>query len=420
VDLVAELPKFINKYFDFVYLKLFLFEFFVFSSLIIAIYFLYRTCLASKEIPKLQSIFLGKYLVPRLKIILLTILLWIIVYTAKYFKIDFIFLDDLSIILTIYIALSIFITLFDHSLFGKLNSIILTALLSLEFLTFKSSVVAFLDKPSFEIGDFKFSLLKLTIGVIAFFLISWVCITLSSFIKILIKNYKRLTKTQAVLLLKTIRLILLIIGFIIWVQIIGIDITSLTIMGGALGIGIGFGLQRIFSNLVSGFFILFDDSIKVGDTIAIDNTYGTVTKLNARYMSLTTRDGKKHLIPNELLITEKIENWSFKNTNIRDHVKISVSYDSDLKLVKKLILEATRKADSRILQDPPPKCNLAEFEESAVIFDVLTWVNDPQNGFGETRDNLLFYIWNVFKKHNIKIPYPQRDIHILENKKKKV
>lgn len=346
---------------------------------------------------------------------LIALLGWIVFYGMSVLGYPYIILKDIALLLSLYLVINSVVYFFDHSFFGKVNSWILTFLISLNYINITEDSFHFLEQNEISIGDVSFSFFNLFVAAMALSLISWGALLLSTLLQFLIKSQKRLTKTQAIMTLKIMRIVLLIIGFFVWIKIVGVDITSFAIFGGAIALGLGFGLQKIFSNLVSGFLILLDDSIKVGDVIAVDDTYGRVEKLNTRYISITTRDGKKHLIPNEMLITEKIENWSFKNTRVRNHVKITVGYDSDLKLVKKILLQAAKKADDRILQDPEPRCNLTNFGDSAVEFDLLVWVSDPENGFAAVKDKLLFYIWDAFKKNDISIPYPQRDVHLIKS-----
>jgi small-conductance mechanosensitive channel len=165
----------------------------------------------------------------------------------------------------------------------------------------------------------------------------------------------------------------------------------------------------VVSNLVSGVILLLDRSIKPGDVIEIDGTYGWVSTLNARYASVLTRDGKEYLIPNEDLITQRVTNWSFSNDLIRLHVKVGISYESDPHEAIRLALEAARNIP-RVLEDPAPNCVLLEFGDSAVNLELRFWIRDPANGTANIRSKVMLNLWDLYHQHGIEMPYPQRDV----------
>jgi small-conductance mechanosensitive channel len=191
---------------------------------------------------------------------------------------------------------------------------------------------------------------------------------------------------------------------------LGLDLTNLAWLGGALGLGLGFGLQKVISNLASGFIILADKSIKPGDVIQVGDTYGWVNNLKSRYISVLTRDGIEYLIPNEEMITGKVINWSYSHNLVRVKIPVSVAYGSDLELVMKLLLEAAA-ASSRVLAVPEPSCRLICFGDSAINFQLRVWINDPQEGVSGVTSEALLEIWKKFQEHDIEIPFPQRVLH---------
>ncbi|MEW6324896.1 MAG: mechanosensitive ion channel domain-containing protein [Nitrospirota bacterium] len=201
------------------------------------------------------------------------------------------------------------------------------------------------------------------------------------------------------------------IGVLIVLDTAGINLSALTIFGGALGIGLGFGLQTIANNLVSGVIFLLDRSIKQGDVITVGDSYGWVVKLGARYVVVRTRDGVEKLIPNANLITTEITNWSHSDRAVRLHVKVGVSYQSDPFKVRDLLLKV---ADThpRVLKYPQPNVLFVNFGESSMDFELRLWINDPQEGVENVRSAMRFEIWKTFKEHGIDIPFPQRDLHI--------
>ncbi len=154
-----------------------------------------------------------------------------------------------------------------------------------------------------------------------------------------------------------------------------------------------------------------DKSVKPGDVISIDDTYGWVNKLGARYVSVLTRDGKEHLIPNENLISEKVENWSYSDSNIRIHIPVGVSYNSDMHKVREVLLTAAKESP-RILKDHPIACLMKDFGDNSVNFELRAWIGDPQQGVSNIKSEIYFRIWDLFKENGIEIPFPQRDVNL--------
>ena len=192
---------------------------------------------------------------------------------------------------------------------------------------------------------------------------------------------------------------------------LGLDLTFLALFGGALGLGLGFGLQKIFANLVSGFILLADKSIKPGDVIQLGDKYGWINFLGSRYISVITRKGTEHLIPNEHLITSEVINWSYSNNLVRLDVPVGVAYNADLEKAKDLMLEAAA-VTKRILKDPGPSCHLSSFGDNAVNLELRVWIDDPQNGLGSVKSDLQWGIWRRFREHGIEMPFPQRDVYL--------
>jgi small-conductance mechanosensitive channel len=192
---------------------------------------------------------------------------------------------------------------------------------------------------------------------------------------------------------------------------LGIDLTVFALFSGALGLGLGFGLQKVFANLVSGFIILADKSIKPGDVIQLGDKYGWINFLGSRYVSVVTRNGTEHLIPNENLITGEVINWSYSQNLVRLKVPVGIDYASDLERARDLMLE-TAADTKRVLKDPEPSCHLLSFGDNAVTLELRVWINDPQNGIGSVKSDLFWGIWKRFQHHGIELPYPQRDVHL--------
>lgn len=195
---------------------------------------------------------------------------------------------------------------------------------------------------------------------------------------------------------------------------VGLDLTALTVFGGALGVGLGFGLQRIASNFISGFLLLFDRSIKPGDVISVGNKFGWVHELHARYIVVRDRDGVDTLIPNENLITTEVINWSYEDRNVRVKLPVQISYGDDPELAMQLMVELA-KQHPRVLPDPEPVGRLLEFGDNGIGLELRIWISDPEKGVNSIRSELNLGIWRAFKEHNITIPFPQRDVYIKSN-----
>ncbi len=192
---------------------------------------------------------------------------------------------------------------------------------------------------------------------------------------------------------------------------LNIPLGGLAVLGGALGVGLGFGMQQIVANFVSGIILLTDRSIKPDDVIEVDETYGVVNSLGLRYASVITRDGKEHLIPNEELVTNKVVNWSYSDNRVRVKRRLRVEYETDLRMATKLVMDGAAKVD-RVLQDPAPNCLVMEFGDEAVELECRFWIEDPQNGINNVGSAVMLSVWDLFKEAGIDIPLRQEEILI--------
>ena len=210
---------------------------------------------------------------------------------------------------------------------------------------------------------------------------------------------------------KLLKIALIIVAGLVAIESVGIDLTAFAVFGGALGVGIGFGLQKIVSNFVSGIILLLDKSIKPGDTIGVSGTFGWIKSLGARYVSVITRDGIEHLIPNEELITTRVENWSYTNDLVRQKIPLGISYGSDVRRAIALCIESAAEND-RVVSNPNPNCLLMGFGDSSFDLEIRYWVRDPQNGLSNLKSEILLTVWDRFNANDIQIPFPQRDLHV--------
>ena len=193
----------------------------------------------------------------------------------------------------------------------------------------------------------------------------------------------------------------------------GVDLTGLAVLSGAIGVGLGFGLQKVVSNLVSGVIILLDKSIKPGDVISLGDTFGWIEQLGARYVSVVTRDGKEYLIPNEDLITGQVVNWSHSNDFVRLDIHFGLSYGDDPHEVRRVAIAAAA-AVPRVLSDRAPVCHITGFGDSSVDYILRFWIRDPAGGLTNIRGNVYLALWDAFKENGISIPFPQREVKMLE------
>lgn len=267
-----------------------------------------------------------------------------------------------------------------------------------------------LDNAAFGVGKIRISLLNVLQAGLLFAVAMWLSFTVGNFLDRRIQKAEELTPSLRVLLGKVTRISLIVLAAMIAVSGLGIDLTALTVLSGAVGVGIGFGLQKVVSNFISGIIILLDQSIKPGDTISLGETFGWIRELRARFVSVVTRDGREFLIPNEDFITHEVINWSFSDKYVRLDVDFGVSYDSDPHDVTRIAIAAAGSVGRVDAARRPPVCWLTEFGDSSLNFKLRFWITDPQQGLTNIRGKVLMALWDAFKENNISIPYPHREL----------
>lgn len=262
------------------------------------------------------------------------------------------------------------------------------------------------------VGTRRFSLL----AAINFIIIATVLIVAARILnRVLVHSIDRasgLDVSQRTLVQKLAGIGVIVVAVLLGIDLLGIDLTALAVFSGALGLAVGFGLQKTFGNLISGLILLMDKSVKPGDVIVVGDSFGVVSKIGIRAVSIVTRDGKEHLIPNEQLMTEPVENWSYSSRNVRVHIPVGIAYSSDLTLAQQLMIQAAVECE-RVLAEPKPSVWLKEFGESSIDHDILVWIDDPEAGVGNVQSEVLNRIWVLFRENGIEIPFPQRDLHIV-------
>jgi small-conductance mechanosensitive channel len=306
-----------------------------------------------------------------------------------------------------------FISLFiKNTDLARLFAIVAWTLAALKISGLLQPIADILDLAALEMGTTRVSLLTVIKGLITFALMIWAALFITRLLENSLARVPTLTPSAQVLLSKLIRIFLVTVAVLAAVTSVGINWAALAVVGGAVGVGIGFGLQKVVSNLISGVILLLDRSIKPGDVVEVGETYGWINKLAARYTSVITRDGREHLVPNEDMITQPVINWTYSHTRVRRPIPVGVSYKSDLRKAMALTEEAALEV-SRVLKDPKPQCLVKEFGEFRVLLELRIWIADPHNGVSNVASEVMLRIWDKFHEHGIEIPYPQHDLHLL-------
>lgn len=287
------------------------------------------------------------------------------------------------------------------------------ALVAMYLLDWIEPAASALDSIAIPIGKGGFSLLD-ALNVIATMLIFLVVGGyLGSLATRGIMSSQQISIGLRVGISKFVRLFLLLIAGLLGLNAVGIDFSALAVFGGALGIGLGFGLQRIAANFVSGFILISDRSIRQGDVITIGNRFGVVKELRARYIVVRDRDGVDTLIPNENVISMEVVNWSYGDRAVRLKLPVQISYRDNPRKALKLLLEAAAK-HPRVLKDPAPASRVMNFADNGISLELRYWIRDPEDGVNNVGSDLHLEIWDLFEAAGITIPFPQRDLHLAD------
>lgn len=284
---------------------------------------------------------------------------------------------------------------------------------TLYFLGLVDDMAGFLDSMAVEFGEFRLSVLAVIKALVVTGILFTAARLLSQTASARIRANEDISPSMRVLVVKFLQIALYGAAFFIGLKAVGFDLTGLAVLSGAIGVGLGFGLQKVVSNLVSGVIILLDKSIKPGDVISLGETFGWINALGARYVSITTRDGKEYLIPNEDLITNQVVNWSHSNEFVRLDIFFGTAYGDDPHLVRKIAVEAAKSVE-RVLTFRAPVCHIVGFGDSSVDYILRFWIRDPTEGLTNVRGQVFLALWDAFKENGISIPFPQREVKMLE------
>jgi small-conductance mechanosensitive channel len=314
-------------------------------------------------------------------------------------------------LLAAWIVIRFSANLLREPLWSRFVTIVAWTIAALNILNLLSPTMAVLDDAAVHIGVLRISALTVIKAVLLLALLLWLATVLGRVLERRVTSINSLTPSLRVLVIKLLKIVLTVIAVVAALQTVGIDLTAFAVLTGAIGVGIGFGLQKMVSNFVSGITILLDRSIKPGDVIAVGETYGRVQSLGARYVSIVARDGREFLIPNEDLVTRQVENWTYSSEQIRLGIPIGISYGSDPRMAIALCVEAAG-AVARVLKEPKPSCLLKGFGDSAIDLELRFWIEDPINGVSNVKSEVLLQIWDRFRAHGIEIPSPQRELNV--------
>lgn len=352
----------------------------------------------------------------RLRLIFFVILAWLVVWTMREvtWPSRSYLLSIAASLATAWLIVSFVARLVRNKFLRRIVTWGLWIYATLYVLGLSDTAAAFLDGAAIEFGTFRLSLLAilkaLVVTGILFTLARLVTQTTSS----RIRSNEDVSPSMQVLVIKVMQVVLYGSAFFIGLKAVGFDLTGLAVLSGAIGVGLGFGLQKVVSNLVSGIIILLDKSIKPGDVISLGDTFGWINSLGARYVSVVTRDGKEYLIPNEDLITGQVVNWSHTNDFVRLDIFFGTAYSNDPHQVRTIAIEAA-KSVGRVLSTRPPVCHIVGFGDSSVDYILRFWITDPTGGLTNIRGNVYLALWDAFQENGISIPFPQREVRLLDD-----
>lgn len=314
-------------------------------------------------------------------------------------------------LLTAWIVIRLVSSVVADPFWSRLFAVAAWTVAALNALRLLGPTIALLDGAAVTVGDLRVSL-YLVIKAAAFAIVLlWLATTVARLVNRRVARAKSLTPSVQTLIVQGVRIGLTMVAILIALNAVGIDLTAFAVLSGAIGVGLGFGLQKIVSNFVSGVIILMDRSIKPGDVVEVADTYGWVTSLGARYASVKTRDGTEHLIPNEEFIVNRVINWTHSDSAVRRKLPIGVSYDTDLDAAIPLIRDAVAKTP-RVQESPKVSVLVRGFGDSAINLEARFWIADPHNGVANVSSDCYLNVWRALKEANIEIPFPQRDVHV--------
>jgi len=342
---------------------------------------------------------------------------WLLLVIAKRiaarFGLDFNLIGIAATLVALWVVLRISTLLLRDAALARLVATGAWIVAALDFTGLLGPTTGMLDSIALNLGAVRLSPLLVLKAALLIGVLMWAALAIARLIGARVERLGGVSPSVQALTRNLLRIVLVSLALLIGLNTVGIDLTAFAVFSGAIGVGLGFGLQKIVSNFVSGIILLTEQSIKPGDVIEVGHTYGSITSLGARYASVRGRDGKEYLIPNETLITNQVTNWSYSSSLLRLDAVFGVGYASDLRQVRTLAIEAARSV-RRVVTAPAPVCHVTEFGENAIQLMLRFWIEDPANGVVNVKGEVYLALWDAFREHDIELPYPQREIRIRE------
>lgn len=373
-------------------------------------------------INKIETSYLAKRILHNLRRLIPPFVILVILFFSELLAvmmkagIDLGLLDAAMSLLAAWIIVRLAVQFVENSFVRNIFAMAIWVIAALSILGVLDETIATLDAVGMNLGGFRLSALTLFKGMFALFFLLYTAGFAASLLERRIRQISGLTLTSKVLIGKIARITLVTLALLIGVTTAGVDLSLLAVFSGAVGLGVGFGLQKVISNLFSGLLLLMDKSIKPGDVLELPNgAFGWVQHMGARYTEIVTRDNKSFLIPNEDFVTQQVVNWSHENTLIRLELKFGVDYRHNPHEIKKMA-EIAAALPERVVEDPKPVCHLYDFADSAMIFTLRFWIKDAEKGITNMRGEVMLALWDAFQTNGIVIPYPHREILITEKK----
>ena len=298
--------------------------------------------------------------------------------------------------------------------FERIFALVVWGVFVLHIVGLLPAVIGALESVSFHVGQQQLTLWHVLRGIATVLVTVLMALWLSNILERRLNQAAGLDNNVRVVFARLAKALLLLLAVLIGLPMVGIDLTTLSVFGGALGVGLGFGLQKIASNYVSGFIILLDDSIRIGNMITVSGDRGEVIRITTRYTVVKNRTGIEALVPNELLVSSVVLNETHSDPQVRVSLPVQVSYDSDLERAMAVMVESAL-AQPRVLAQPVPAVLLKEFADSGINLEMRFWVSDPEQGLGRLCSAINLAIWHGFKREGISIPFPQREVRILKD-----
>ena len=366
---------------------------------------------------RVERYFPGRRWAGELRGLVIAVYAWLLLLIAKRamvrFGLDPGLLGIAATLTALWIVLRASTVLLRDALFARLVATAALIIAALDIFGLLDPTTTLLDSIALSLGATRLSLLLVVKAVLIIGVLLWAALVAARLLGARIRNVTGLSPSVQALAGNLLKIVLVSLAIVIGLDTVGIDLTAFAVFSGAVGVGLGFGLQKIVSNFVSGIILLVEHSIKPGDVIEVGHTHGAVTALGARYATVRGRDGKEFLIPNETLITNQVTNWSYTTPLLRLDIAFGVGYGSDLHEVRSLAIEAARQT-RRVVASPAPVCHITEFGDNAVMLLLRFWIEDPVNGVKNVTGEVYLALWDRFREHRIELPAPQREIRIRE------